>query len=201
MRTLIIGAGGIGSFFIEELFNCIDQLQIDTEVTLVDDDIVEINQVKYQNFTVKDAGQNKAKILAKRFGGNGDYIYSGSRIQANTKRITKTIELRGYDVIVLCVDNDKVRKLVIEYCHEDDTEFLDLRATGRKVFCAPKLKTLAENLKYIDETDTNTYSCQDKKDLKKGFIQKGHLVAAMIGVQMLLNISRGHDNRIINLTI
>jgi len=194
MKLGIIGMGGIGSYFLEEVCICMDQLQLqDIEVTIFDDDIVELNQVKYQNFSVKDTGHNKAKVLAKKFGGHG--------IVAITKRITKDSELKDYDVIISCVDNYKARKLVTEYCHNNNKEFLDLRATGRKVFCTPKLKTLSENLKYIDENDTATYSCQDKSDLAKGYVQKGNKIAAMIGVQMLLNIDRGHDNHLINIVI
>lgn len=192
LKVMQIGAGGIGSFFIEEVSTCIQQLQLCVDLTIVDDDIVELNQIKYQNFSKEESGMNKAKALAKR--------YMNSGVQASTKRILKESDLNGYDVYVLCVDNDKTRKLVVEYCHKNNKEFLDIRATGRKVFCMPKETKLRDNLRFIDD-DSESYSCQDKSDLAQGYIQKGHKVAAMIGVQMLLNIDRGHDNHLINLVI
>lgn len=192
LKVLQIGAGGVGSFFLDEVCTCIRQGQSEVEITICDDDIVELNQLKYQNFLKEEIGLNKAKVLAKR--------YSDCGVKASIKRVSKESDLKGYDVIVLCVDNDKTRKLVVEYCHKTGKEFLDLRATGRKVFCMPKENKPRDNLRFIDD-DGENYSCQDKKDLERGFIQKGHKIAAMIGVQMLLNIDRGHDNHLINLVI
>ncbi len=195
MKILICGAGGIGSWLIEEICLCIEQGQIDafTEITLADNDMVELSQVKYQNFPLEDAGKNKAKALASRFSDYG--------IKASSKRIEKISQLKGFDIIVLCVDNQKARDLVIRYCHKNHKEFIDLRATGRTMFAMPKLKKLADNLKFVDAKDTKEYSCQEQADLDKGFIQKGNKVVAQLGNQMLLNLLRGHGNRMFSLSI
>jgi len=102
---------------------------------------------------------------------------------------------------MLCVDNEKTREMVIRYCHSHNTDFIDLRATGRRLFAMPKNKILSENLKFVDGKDLKEYSCQDSSDLKKGYIQKGNKIVAMIGIQMLLNYLRGHPNRLVSVVI
>ncbi len=106
-NILIIGCGGIGSWLIEELCKCIEQEQIDsnTEISIADNDMVEIAQVKYQNFTFDEAGLNKAEALANRFKMFG--------VTAIKDRIKTGKQLKGYDFIILCVDNELTRELVI----------------------------------------------------------------------------------------
>jgi len=191
MKVLQIGCGGIGSYFTENLFNSIEGGHIDEpiELTIADDDMVESKQVLWQNFTLSEVGLSKAESMGVRF-------------KCSIKgRINTKTDLKGFDLIVLCVDNDVTRHLVVEYCHKMNKQFIDLRATGRKVFAMPKLKTAQENLKFIDESDLKEYSCQDKEDLNSGWIQIGNKVVAMIGVQMLMNHLRGHNNHVHNYLI
>ena len=190
MKVLVIGVGGIGSFLVEHIYENIQKGQLDVDVIIADSDTVEINQMEYQNFTIKDVGKQKAKVLGKRY-----------KFSAITHRIIKERQWdnEGYERIALCVDNDRTREFVIRWCYENKVEFLDLRATGRRIFAMPKT-TLKDNLRFIDD-DGKEYSCQDKVDLRKGFVQIGHQVVATIGCQMILNIGRGHHNKIINLTL
>lgn len=191
MKVLQIGCGGIGSYFTEELFKAIDKGYMTTaiELSLADGDMVEPKQILWQNFAIDEIGQNKAEAVGKRYNlGYGGYVNA-----ENHRKI-----LKDFDLIVLCVDNDMIRGLVTEYCHKHDKEFIDLRATGRKIFAMPKLKTLQENMKFIDKKDLNEYSCQDKTDLEKGWVQTGNKIIADIGVQMVINHTRGHQNHVIN---
>lgn len=185
-NILVIGCGGGGSWVVEELCRKIEQGQISASLEIADDDMVEMKQIRFDhNFTLKDIGLNKADVLVKRF----------SELDIWAKgRITKPKQLEGYDIIMLCVDNDKTREMVIRYCHKTNTEFFDLRATGRRIFVMPKEKKLKDNLKFIDSQDQNNYSCQEKKDIELGYQQETHKITALWGVQMLLNHIRGHDN-------
>lgn len=194
MKILQIGCGGIGSRLIQHICECIEQEQIDTftGITIADNDIVEIKQKNYQNFTTDDVGKNKARALAQRFKQFG--------VVAIEERITKEKQLKGYDLILLCVDNQKARDLVIRYCHKKGIEFLDMRTTGRTFFSMPKLSE-PENLKFVDVTDTTEYSCQDQADIKKGWQQRGDRIVAEIGCQQLLNLMRGQNNRIITTVV
>ncbi|MEK6876781.1 MAG: ThiF family adenylyltransferase [Nanoarchaeota archaeon] len=195
MKILQIGCGGVGSFLIFEIAECIEQGIIDPfelRITLADQDIVELNQRKYQNFTLKEVGMNKAEALAKRFNKYG--------VEAFPNRISNEKQLKGYDAIILCVDNEMTRNLVIRHCHKHDAEFIDLRATGRRFFAMPKT-TLKDNLRFVDIADVKEYSCQEKSDIEKNYIQKGNKIAAIIGLQMLLNLLRGHSNKTISMMI
>lgn len=199
MKILQIGCGGIGSYLIPEIAECIEQEQIDnfkSKITIADSDIVELEQIKYQNFKDSEVGMNKAKALSDRH-----KLFDEKLFKPITERIEKKSHLKGYDLIILCVDNERTREMVIRYCHEHNKEFIDLRATGRRIFAMPKERKLQDNLKFVDTKDLKEYSCQDKADLEKGFIQKGNKIIAQIGNQMLLNLMRGHSNRTISMGV
>lgn len=181
MKLLIVGCGGIGSFLAEYIFECIESMQLDAEVTLMDNDLVEINQIRYQNFYTQDVGKPKCKAIGDRYGFK--YI---------SERLIKDVPT-AYDLIVLCVDNNKARKLV----QDSRCDFIDLRATGRRIAAIPKCPEYA---KFLDN-DPNEYSCQDKADLDKGWIQLGNRIVAAIGCQMVLNHSRRYKNKAISLLI
>jgi molybdopterin/thiamine biosynthesis adenylyltransferase len=195
MKILQIGVGGIGSNFIREVCECIEQELIGNfeDITIADSDIVELGQLKYQSFKVNEVGFNKSEVIAKRFAEFG--------IKSIKERIVKEEQIKGFDLIILCVDNDKIREMVIKYAFKNGIEFLDLRATGRRVTALPKMGNVKDNLKYIDSNDTTEYSCQNAEDLEKGFIQKGNKIVALCGIQMLLNLMRGHNNKPISMVI
>jgi len=98
-------------------------------------------------------------------------------------------------MIILCVDNEPTRELVVKYCWKHNKEFIDLRATGSSVFAMPKGISLEYDLKFIDSSDKKEYSCQDKADLDKGRIQLGNRMIAVRGAQMFLNHIRGQTNK------
>jgi len=198
MKILQIGCGGIGSFYCEELYQCIlqEQIPFGTEISIADSDIAEYEQMKYQNFSLKELGKNKAENLAKRF-----VIDNAKVFTSIAKRITSENQLKGFEIIIMCVDNEPTRKMVIKYCHGNGIEFLDLRATGRRLFAMPKAVTFEENIKFVDCQDTIEYSCQEQKDREQGLIQKGNKIVALVGIQMTLNLLRGHRNRILNVVI
>lgn len=198
MKIIIIGVGGLGSFLVPEIMESIEtgQLPSDTEITIADDDIIEFNQIKpMQNFNLNDIGRNKAEVLRDNYMIQMLQYQSVALVKG---RITKKSELKGYDLIISCCDNFPTRKMIIEYCHEEDKQFMDLRATGRTIFGMVKAKNIKDNMKFVEEEDKKEYSCQDKEDLEKGWIQLGHKIIAMKGMQMILNISRGHDCRTFN---
>ena len=195
MKTLIIGCGGIGSHLIEEICRSIEQEQIDpnTELFIADNDLVEMEQIRYQNFTFEDAGLNKAQALARRFKQFG--------ITPLKDRIRSGKQLMGYDFIILCVDNDPTREIVIKYCFSKNIDFLDLRSSGRTISAFPKMEKASDNLKFVDSNDATCYSCQDRNNLLMGRIDKGNKIIALIGVQMVLNHLRGMNNKVINLAV
>lgn len=194
----MIGCGGEGSYMIEHICKKIGQGQISADVLIADNDIVEVSQIesgkKPQNFTIKDVGKNKAKVLAQRFKEYG--------ITAIPKRIERAEQIPDdVTMILLCVDNEKTRDMVIRYCHEKgNKDFIDIRSRGNGFFCMPKT-TLEDNLRFVEVKDTKEYSCQSKEDVEKGQIQMGHEIGALVGTQMLLNYLRGRKNEIVDVSI
>jgi len=74
--------GGIGSHLVEELCKSIDQGQIDPniEISIADNDSVEVDQIRYQNFVCVEVGLNKAQALA------GDLNNSGLQLSISESR-------------------------------------------------------------------------------------------------------------------
>ncbi|MBN1156407.1 ThiF family adenylyltransferase, partial [Candidatus Woesearchaeota archaeon] len=138
---------------------------------------------------MQDVGLNKAEQKKRHH-----QATEGIIIEALKRRVTKSSQIQGYDFIILCVDNEQTRAIITKSCHDLGTPFLDLRSSGRRMIAIPKLSTLKSNLKFIDQNDTEEYSCQEKNDLEQGRISIGNKVVAFIGVQMLLNHSRGQTN-------
>ncbi|KKL26011.1 hypothetical protein LCGC14_2399550 [marine sediment metagenome] len=66
-NILIIGCGGIGSYLIREVENLSRQGQINSDITISDFDIVELKNIKYQNFKNSDIGKEKAVVLGDRY--------------------------------------------------------------------------------------------------------------------------------------
>ena len=115
MKLIIVGMGGIGSHLIYPLFqylNYNDTLLI-KEVVLVDGDKFEEKNKKRQMVT--GIGKNKA-VAAKEFYADEftNLVITADPRYINTENIGEIID--NEDIILLCVDNNKTRQLVEEYC-------------------------------------------------------------------------------------
>jgi molybdopterin/thiamine biosynthesis adenylyltransferase len=187
-NILIVGCGGIGSFFLRELNHLIvsdvNGVQ-DIIVTICDGDKVEEKNLRYQNFEITDLEKNKAQALSEK------YIF-------NIKKefIEDEKDLKGYDVIISAVDNSKFRNMLYNYCElNNDVYFIDLRSEGRTISYFTKHKD--NTLDYLKSTlDLNraSTSCQLKFELDNGIIQMGNRIIANIGIQLLLNYLRDDKN-------
>ena len=186
-KILVIGCGGIGSFLTEHVYQLVLRKQIDlenTEITICDDDTVELKNIKYQNYTKEDILKNKAEVLSDR--------YSFTPMK---ERMENALQLSPYNFIVMCVDNSQCRELVYKYCNKTHTYFLDLRSEGRAVaaFTKHKENTTEKLLSTLKNTDKSG-SCQLEFEIEKGIIQYGNVIVAAIGAQFILNKLRGETN-------
>lgn len=186
-RILVCGLGGIGSFLVGHLHRLAMNSQIelgDVDITMADPDQVEMKNIKYQNFGRSEIMQNKATALEKRYS-----------FRALSTAISSVEDIKDYNLIILCVDNNKTRKLVYEYCLKNSAGFIDLRAEGRAVavFSNTDKHKIESLIKDLDTSVGNT-SCQLDFELKNGIIQNGNIIAAAIGSQMVLNKLRGEKN-------
>ena len=187
-KILIIGCGGIGSFLAREINRLILNEQIDlnqTEITIADFDLIELKNIKYQNFTIDDLNKNKAQVLSNRYS-----------LHFLTEKITKESQLEPFDFIISCVDNAESRKLIINYCFKSNKYFIDLRAEGRAIaiFTKTENSNKEEMLKTIG-TSKQSASCQLAYELENNIIQNGNLIVATIGSQLILNKLRGEKNQ------
>lgn len=182
-KMLIIGAGGIGSFFIQHMNRLMlnNQIPIEIDITIVDNDKVEIKNVKYQNFTDKDILKNKATLLGDRYGFYGE-----------DKKIIQDTELDEYDTFVLCVDNSKIRKMVYEHCYKNKKQFVDMRAEGRNIAVMTSDMKEEEAMATLPKVvSDNGGSCQMKYLFDAGIIDYGNVIVSAMGAQVLLNALRG----------
>lgn len=188
-RVAIIGAGGIGSYLSKEMHNFNKYSQFgacDVEITVWDNDTVDIKNLKYQNFQEFDLGDNKAEVVGLRYG--FDY---------EIERLEKESMLDGYNVIIAAVDNSKFRKLLYNWAEKNRGAYwIDLRSEGRAVafFTKHKNNTLEKMLDTLADTPEEGTSCQLAFELEKGIIQQGNKIIAAIGSQLFINYLRQEKN-------
>jgi len=178
MNTLIIGMGGIGSYFVATLDNLIDNNQFnnDWKFTCVDDDDVELKNIRYQNFKAKQIGDKKVLALEDR------YI----NLEYEVKRVTIS-DLKQYDLIIICADNNIIRKDAWINWEKNKIPFIDTRSNGRAIGL---YSSDTENyLSTISDSD-ESFSCQFPYQLAKNEIELGNRIIAQILAQTLLNYSR-----------
>ncbi len=180
----IIGCGGIGSYLAEFIYKAREAQQISvlTDITLVDFDSVELKNINYQNFTMEDAGMNKARVLSNRY----NFKCLEKKIETGDECFTKE-----NDIIICCVDNSKTRHILYNHCR-NYAKFLDLRSKGSVVAIYNGETSVEEYEKSLgDYTKDDNTSCQNDFELAKNKIQYGNLICASIGTQYLINIIRG----------
>ena len=112
-KILVIGAGGIGSFLIPIL----DKVGI-YNISVADPDKVETKNIPYQNFQQTDVGGNKALVMKDHYSLSKAIVYP----------ILSEKQMKGYDLVICCVDNIGLRRTMYN-CK--DLKWLDLRAQGR----------------------------------------------------------------------
>ena len=178
MKTLIIGAGGIGSYFIETMDALIDNNQFndDWDFTVVDDDKVELKNIRYQNFISSDIDSYKVEALEERF---FNFEYEVSRVTLE--------DIKNYDLIIICADNNIIRKEAWKNWNTNKIPFIDSRSNGRAVGLYS-----SDTTDYLDTIDdsTESFSCQFPYQLEKNEIELGNRIIAQMLAQAVLNYSR-----------
>jgi hypothetical protein len=140
-KVLVIGAGGIGSFLIPLL----DKIGM-YAITVADPDIVEEKNIPYQNFTKEEVDEAKVLAIQKRY----DNVLIASKYPILTEN-----QMRGYDLVVCCVDNLGVRRTL----YNTSLKWLDLRAQGRNAALVSH-KANPEMYDMLLAGDDRSYSCQ-----------------------------------------
>lgn len=189
MKILIVGAGGIGSWMIPELYELIELEQIPNNIkfTIADFDLVESKNLLYQNFQKTDLFEPKALVLSAKY-----------NMEPLIKKIDNKSMLNNYDCIVSAVDNTEFRKLLFDYVFNDnqDVYWIDLRSEGKSYAVYAKSKKLSYEymMNTLPKEDVSGGSCQHNWELENNIIQRGNRHAAQYGVSYLLNWFRGDPN-------
>lgn len=173
MKILVIGAGGIISHLVGMLSDAIrkDIVQQDVEIWVADGDVVETKNFLYSNFDVlTDNGKNKAEALASRYS-----------VNPINKYIRRADEVTAYDLVVVGTDDGKTRKLV----YDNARFWIDLRAKGKA------WAIYATGSKPPLNLQKPRGSCQYTERLQRKCIDYGNVMAAVVGLQAVLNKLRG----------
>jgi len=177
MKCACIGCGGIGSFFAQHINRLIDCKQISgVNFVFYDDDKVEKKNILYQNFLPKNIGSLKTEAL--------EFEYLNIAFEA--KRIALT-NLKGFDLIVLCADNNLIRRETYEAHRRWGIPFIDARANGRTVGIFS-----SDTVDYLNTIDSSTesQSCQNPFQIAKEEIELGNVIIAAVLAQTVLSYTR-----------
>lgn len=177
MNVCVIGCGGIGSYLAEHLDKLKDLSQIkNCDFTFFDDDIVEMKNMLYQNFDEDDIEEEKAEALGMKY----------FKLNFKTKRLSEE-DITKYDLIVLCADNNIIRRAAWNNWTNNGIPFIDSRANGRAIGIFSS--DTEHYLNTIDKSSDST-SCQNPFQLEKKEIEYGNVVVAAYLAQCILNYDR-----------
>lgn len=129
---VIVGAGGNGSYVLQQLAQLFSIFEIRGKIVICDYDHYETKNLKNQLCLPKDIEKNKAEALAQRYRAayNIDIAsYSASYIEdIETLTSVFNTEYADYDyhysyipVLISCVDNNFTRKIFHEYFNQAET--------------------------------------------------------------------------------
>ena len=177
MNVKVIGCGGIGSYLVHHIDRLIELKQItNMKFNFYDDDKVELKNILYQNFETSDIDSLKTKALSFKY----------FNVQFENKRLSQE-DLCDSDLIVLCADNNLIRKQAWNNWLKCKKPFIDSRANGRAVGIFSN-----ETINYLStvSNDDKPSSCQNPFQIAKKEIEYGNVVIASILAQAILNYSR-----------
>jgi len=122
-KVSVIGCGGIGSYFAQHIDRLIELNQIkDCKFKFYDDDKVELKNILYQNFEASDIDSPKTSALSFKF----------FNISFENKRV-KLEDLTSAQLIILCADNNIIRREAYENYTKYKIPFIDSRANGKTI--------------------------------------------------------------------
>lgn len=177
MKIACIGCGGIGSYFAEHVDRLIDLKQItNTDFIFFDDDTVEKKNILYQNFEPGDIGSKKTGALEFR------YLNLGFKDQRVSLK-----DLLVFDLVILCADNNIIRRDAYQAFVNWHIPFIDARANGKTIGIFSN--DTPDYLKTIDDS-TESQSCQNPFQIEREEIEFGNVVIAAVLAQNLLTYTR-----------
>ena len=182
-KVLVVGAGGIGTTFVDLLVPALERTALNAEITLMDGDVVEASNLGHQRFTQEQIGMYKVSALSSRHTGRGEHV----ELIPITDNLRTAEQLLGYDLVVVCVDRPEPRRLV----HSLDVPWIDLRCSGDgwMILSSDSDRALVEQM----TPDHQPMSCQVEGALDAGNLEFAFSVAGTFGAQWLVQNLRGRS--------
>ena len=189
MKVLVVGCGGIGSYFAHHIDKLISLKQIkDCRFTFFDDDIIEKKNMLYQNFETSDIDSFKTIALEEKY----------YNINFENKRVDLA-DVCTTDLLILCADNNMIRRIAWTNWETNKIPFLDARANGK---CFGIYSNITDNYMGTISSDNGSSSCQNPFQIAKLEIEYGNVIVAAMLAQAFLNYHRKKElisNLLINL--
>ena len=183
-KTLLIGAGGIGSqlaHIVAPAFTASGVCHL--ELHIMDSDVVETENLTHQRFFPEDVGQPKVEALVNRL--QPFVEESNHTLVAVVEDLTDAKQLEEFDFVIVAVDNSEARLLV----HEHAEKWLDLRCGGDGYTCYDD-SSVEEFVSQMTPPDQPRASCQQPGAVEEGNIEMGYAMAAAHGAQWLIQSVR-----------
>lgn len=179
VKVKVIGCGGIGSYLAYHIDRLIEIKQIkNMGFTFYDNDIVELKNILYQNFKSSDIDSNKTDALALRY----------YNVEFQTQRLDQK-DLADSNLIILCADNNLIRRDAWANWIKNGIPFIDSRANGKAIGIYSSNTT--DYLNTISNDDKPS-SCQNPFQIAKKEIEYGNVVIASILAQNILSYNRNY---------
>lgn len=144
LHFIVVGAGGTGGYLIRDLSRLIgvnnNKYGLETSMTIIDGDKVELKNLERQNFVSQDIGKNKAEISARRYGSTFGidigYIPEYIPDDANSKwNNIENLFATKRCIIIGCVDNNKTRKTLHNLYRDRENAILGYIDAGKPLHC------------------------------------------------------------------
>jgi tRNA A37 threonylcarbamoyladenosine dehydratase len=140
MKIGIIGCGGIGSRLVQALAS---SLGVDNLLVIVDPDTFEEKNTARQVFNHNLIGIPKVYAMKQ--------MYSGLiEVEAHHDGIYDELDMRSYffdcDVVFISPDNNRARKVAIQWCMDNDIPFINTGNTtehANSIFWSPLVRDLS----------------------------------------------------------
>jgi|GEM_PF-2493608 molybdopterin/thiamine biosynthesis adenylyltransferase len=207
-KVVIVGCGGLGTLIAK----LISRSGVG-KLTLIDNDIVEIENLNREGFEAKDIGRNKAEVLKEKI----ESIYPSHSpeievIPENVLRLQLEKIVEEVDLVITSTDTMNSRLFVNDVCVETNTKLIDTGFTtdglrGHVRYIIPG-ETACLRCTYFELPSPEKTNLRDKVDLKK---KTGYAIspaptlaflaslAAMMAFNILFEISRPPNYVSVNL--
>lgn len=124
IHIVIVGAGGTGSYAVEQAISVASHMRTTTTrvtVQIMDRDIVKPHNVGRSNFIIGDSGKFKVMALRDRLASEGELLVTPQFLTGHTYRcVGWPGPVEGYygtrTIVVGCVDNPFGRNAIANYC-------------------------------------------------------------------------------------